>query len=871
MSLLPTEEYVEAGYLLDADYVGGIADAVGILTRYYDEGYAPDDYVANEGAVFALTADLTTALQDLAATLNSTASISADVGLLKSAESNFNSEFILGTVADGTNLGTLNANIIASGEIALTGAFAPTITVVATRSGEVLMQSTADFAATASKIAGGASLLNYQADLDAQAARILGAAASPASETTVSVLSAVIFEDSADFVCSTALSAEVDRVEFFEADLSSEFTSSANAIEYVSRFTNSDRPIGWSFYQFANGSYFPSTSYAFDSTIYKYGTHSLALTTTNRFATSDTIDLNNFNTQTGNWVFEFWYRADNITAADDVFIAQFTENTYANFESIDRFGPTPYFNDLRIYRESDTGRIAIRVADKLLLGPLGSQIDNDTWYHMAVVYTSGTLNFYLNGVLRITEPNCLIYYDNPRIHLINDIGFGNTRAWFDNVRLAINATDYHYNTDADNDLNTKILARFDGNLADDTSLTFSGAANLNTTAGLTATLNGTAQGSADLTAFYSQLSAVGRVSDFFANADMVAGANITADRIRSVVADIDSTSELSAAVNKIAAGVSTVDAISDIATVGVGVFAAASSLQTAADMVPVATKTASGASSVSAETTASATGNITANRGAELNVAGAVVAEAEIFKDTGAVLESVSSLNAGVGTIKSAEVLLSAFYSQLSAVGRVSDFFINPDVAFGLSAQAVLISAKSADLVSVSEIQIDASRSRDFDAELSGASSLVAAGVKTTDTDANISSALTVAADAQRFRSSAASMSSESTAVIDATKIPGIGFEIDAATELSATGSVIRDVNANLDCNTALSSLGGAVFEGSADLTGFVSIISINKILHVEQYVYRIPRETRIYAIPTETRSWRVQREIRIYSIQGDS
>jgi hypothetical protein len=871
MSLLPTELYVESGYLLDSDYVGGIADPKIIFTRYYDEDYAETGYVLDEGVVSSLSADLTLAIQEASASLASSATLSATVGILQTGAAELISTVILGTLDDGDNLGTVSANTIASAEISLSGAFAPTIVAVATKSGDVLMQSVADLTATVSRIAGATVLLDYQADLDAQAARTAGIAATVNTISDINILPAAIREGSADFVCVSQIAANGGLLNLIAGDLSSEFTSTANAIEYVSRFTNNDRPVGWSFFELSStGSYFSSNDFTFDNTIYKYGTHSLAITQPNNFGRTDVIDLEGFGTVTGNFVFEFWYRAANITAADDVFIAELSNADFANFTSIDRFGPTPFFNTMRIYREADVGRIAIRVADKLLIGPLGSQINDNTWYHMAAVFINRTLNFYLNGTLTFNEPLASINLTTPRIHLINDCGFNNTRVFFDNVRLATNTTDFQYNADIENDSNTQVLARFDGNLADDTSLTFEGAANLNSTANITPTITGTANAAADLTAFYSQLTAAGRVSDFFVNADAVATITTLGDRIRAVEATLASESNIAAEANRIVDGSAALNSTAAVeitstitADTDVSVNSAFAAEITSTKITDTVVDLNSSAQfTVVAARIAQATSNLDS----EFNVN----ITSEVVKSITADLNSTVAVAVTGGTIKNASVELAAFYSQVTAAGAVGDFFVNADASASITATVAKTAGAGANVTATVGFAVELDRIRNINSNINTEFDIDCAVNTVRSGAAELSSQSNIAVTGARIRFAQGDLNATAEVIADVGKIPGQSFEIDSEFNITAEPNIIRGIAATLTSNTAISALGGAVFEGSADLTGFVSIISINKILHIDQVVYVIPKEQRTFAIRRETRSYRIQKEIRTHSIQGE-
>jgi hypothetical protein len=75
--LLDEEQYIEDGYI-DASYFGGLLDGEVILTGYLEDDYLDPAYFTYKGMGVTLTATLTQSIQELAADLTSTASISID-------------------------------------------------------------------------------------------------------------------------------------------------------------------------------------------------------------------------------------------------------------------------------------------------------------------------------------------------------------------------------------------------------------------------------------------------------------------------------------------------------------------------------------------------------------------------------------------------------------------------------------------------------------------------------------------------------------------------------------------------------------------------------------------------------------------------
>lgn len=97
--LLDEEQYFEDGYI-DASYFGGLLDGEVKLTGYIDDDYIDSAYFTYKGMAVTLTATLTQSIQELAADLTSTASISIDVNKIKSFTASMSAAATFSTSGD---------------------------------------------------------------------------------------------------------------------------------------------------------------------------------------------------------------------------------------------------------------------------------------------------------------------------------------------------------------------------------------------------------------------------------------------------------------------------------------------------------------------------------------------------------------------------------------------------------------------------------------------------------------------------------------------------------------------------------------------------------------------------------------------------
>lgn len=811
MSLTPTELYFEQDYI-ESGYVGGIADPKIIFTPYFEEGYIEQDYVENAGVIFGFAADLTEAIQQGEAALTSAAIISITGGRLITGAASLQVAAVIGTVDEGDNLGTVSASIIASGEILITDAFNASMSVNAIRTTDTLLNSEFNFSVTASVITSGESLLSYFAALDAQAARTADLESALNSSANILVDPAVAFDAAANFVSTSSIIAAGGPVILASADFSTTSAVSAAAIKYVSRFNDSIRPINFNYFN-ASGN---ALSYSGDETSLINPPGALLSPLTENYLRSDLVDLpqrfavdivvyNTYDFADTYPITVFTYGNPNSPALLLQLIKEGSNITW-------RFS----------YRNPITNQ-TLAVVTSGLPAPTGQTIEtgfpgvltewkirnHDNFIRVEFVKRRGTtitensdrfsselpseappLPNSADRYFQIPQnPYDFALVDEFSLHDLTDVTAFTTPSLSDYQQRGLDFNDPY--TAFPNDDNTIAFHSFSNTLNDDTSIVFTDSPTLNSNTGVEALAGVAFEASADLTAFYSQVSVTGFVSDFFVNADVAADIAAQVERIRDFAATQNSQFVLSA--------------------------------------------------------------------------------ELDVVKEARADLTVSASMVTEINVIKNAEADLIAFYSQVAAAGAVGDFFVNMDSSASISTVADRTRLNSA-LLTANTVQVAVGNiTRSIGAELENSAGVSADINRIVQLSSSVQGNSEIAVVARRIRDHSAELNSEFGAVIDAGVIPGQSFEINSEFALSASATVIRSSAATLNTQSSVEALAGVAFQGAADLTGFVSIISINKILNVDQYVYMVPRETRTFGIQKETRVFKIQQEIRTYSIRGDS
>ena len=187
---------------------------------YFDGDYLSPGYFQGEQIIEEASADLSTQV-----------SINITASRTRSASANIQSNF--------TKQSTGGLLIIGSADFG--ALFTPAITVFATKTGDVLIQTETNFVAVASPIRDNDATLENIVNLSLQGDRIRFIDSNLLTESSISVTGQRTRDYQANL--STEFNQTTLLVTRFEADLSSQFTVSANAIKYQTRTNLYNRPI----------------------------------------------------------------------------------------------------------------------------------------------------------------------------------------------------------------------------------------------------------------------------------------------------------------------------------------------------------------------------------------------------------------------------------------------------------------------------------------------------------------------------------------------------------------------------------------------------------------------------------------------------
>ena len=811
MALLESEEYVEAGYFADADYVGGIAEAVVGISPYVVEDYIEAGYFVPGGSFASLTATLELAIQFAEATINSTTGLNISVVKIKQFSSTMSSEFTAAHVEGGgfdlgfnvdvgfvgeavftaTSTMSVSPSKILSANANIAAAFNTVMTVVSTMSGETLMQNVITMSTNAELIADSSGLLEYFANLNAQgdATRTVGATIN--SEVGLSSFAGVSYQGASEVVSTSSLTSVVDSVIFNDSTtINSVSGLTANAIEYQLRANPYNRPINF--------------------------THS-----TNRIpGTTGGVEGGYIAANPGEIISSDALGAD----LPDTFLLMFNYKTYwqdTDAEMMTYGDPSsPVIrvrrdspgsgNRLEVIFASNTGNRTVVLTDTdsrlfnlntvqwvTIFIHRYNDVNNNTTTRVKVI-VDGDIEKSQNVASNIVGTLNLPSSANRKFIFNNTPTASGVQ--IDDFMLFDRDTTSNYGWGLDKDVANNytqppnaedaiMYHRFNGDYIDESSLTFEGNTSVTTVSTSNIDVTKLVDADADITANISLNSVVGRIRSDSSSMSSAFGSSANALRIKSTDASLACEFNSNIDENYIRGATSTPSVI------------------------------------------------------AEISIQAGVVFQGLIVADSIA--------------------------SSLTAAGRVGDYFANADVSTTLTSAVVVVRGGNSTLNSSTTTTPAPNYIRGATLTVAAVVSLASSLVTIKDHSATGNSVSDLTANPGKITQGNGSVNSVSSLSCDASRLSvevanfGSNFDINSVANVNASGA------AELTVNSATTALAGVAYEASVEMSGFTAIISINKILHVDQYIYTVPKESRVWSIPKETRSHVIDRELRSYSIKG--
>ena len=810
MSLLPTEEYVESGYLLDADYVGGVADAVIGISPYVEEFYIEAGYFEPGGSAFTLVVDLTLAVEFGSADLNSAFSLDATALRIKTSTSLLEYFASLDAQADRSR----------ATDISLFSEFA----------------------------------IGHLED----------------GGFSNNVLPAVTYDSTADLSCSASISCDALIVQFGDAELNASATVYANPIEYILRENQTPVPGVRPHYpttinqhdasDFATGVFGNAVSLYHSPTasINEYITYTMSRS-----------DIGNPDANSSLNIDVWLYNQAQIQAWTDSGTASWQLLKTSSNNILFYLNRSNNNQNSRLSTTSGTSgwdHVRVRVDNNAFSmwvngtrvdtysGSLVNAASSDTMYLTFGWDETFESSFPSNGSFSIDEFRLL---RGSETNLNTDTGH------------SVSTTSITVPTsELNNTLNTRALFHFNDDYKDDTSnLTIDFASTQNSTASVSATLSGTQTASATLEAFAATVTVAAKSGTLVASLDSAFALSATGTRNMESSAVLNSTADISATGTKTSTTLSTMNSVADIDVSVVKTVDAAVDLNSAASLLTDIT------TFVGVDAQLNSTAAVVAEPLKILQLSSELAANSSISGDVLRIRDSEITVNSSAdltstGTrIKQFEAALSGFASTLTVAAKTGDFLIALDNNASLSADATVLGSGSVPLSVVAGFSSTVDRIRSSESNLSTQSSLTATGLKTSETDATFTVTADIAASGTKTTDIVSTNLSTATLNCAPDKIKPVASVLGATATLGVTGAVTGSTSASLASTTSMVASGGLVQSVNAELTAFGNISVRTRLILTTLAVYRVPRETRTHTVTSESRTHTIVAETRNYKL----
>jgi hypothetical protein len=564
-------------------------------------------------------------------------------------------------------------------------------------------------------------------------------------------------------------------------------------------------------------------------------------------------------------------------------------------------GPLSYLSDIGRDPESTTITVPTapgrRTENTLLLAHYDNNFDSDvTTQHFGSASVSSEFALY-------TRPADIIYYDatltvntSLSCDLIGSKGIELTAFSNANINLVPNRikqfnADLSINTSVDV-INDRIKSITD-NLASTVDLSVIGNAIaegtilLEISTGVSADVNITAESQSLLESTTSQ-TAIGRnIYDVTVNVDSLFSPLMTVEAIRNSFAILDSVSSLS--INATKTTESIVDLDSQVSTDAVAVKLTDIICQT--DIVLSSTVisniVAEGVSNT--ELLFSLDSQLDRFRYYESNITAetnqSIINERIRYSEQS--LTVICSLNADGREIDFQKMQLDSIFEFNCISGRLRDNdIVTESVAITLSVVAVT-TENSIEMASASTLAVDARKFVGYTSDLTGTSTLDLTALRIQDSLTDASSEFTLDAIGRSSTEAAADLFSSTSLsaigvrgteillqaftnaglTLDANVIREVAIEESATTELSADFNRTRNNAIELLAFAAQLTLAGKSADAIALTLGTFSLSVNTSIVHIQEYVWKVPRENRTYRISTESRLRTISGETRYYKV----
>jgi hypothetical protein len=265
----------------------------------------------------------------------------------------------------------------------------------------------------------------------------------------------------------------------------------------------------------------------------------------------------------------------------------------------------------------------------------------------------------------------------------------------------------------------------------------------------------------------------------------------------------------------------------------------------------------------------SALGNLTRTTSVELDSLFTVFADTTISITVRIISDMFSNgqVTADNDRLRDNTIITDAVAINLAAVVKTTDVDIPLTSTLELSALPNKITGYTAEVDSDVSVSVLGNLTRTTSVELDSQTAVSATGRKDSKAAANLSSSITLSALGVKDTDILLQAFTNGSLILDANVIREVAIEESATTELGADILRIRSGQVELLAFAAQLTVGTKQADAIALTLGTFSLSVNTSVLHIQEYVYKIPGEGRQYKISTESRLRTISGETRYYKV----
>lgn len=393
----------------------------------------------------------------------------------------------------------------------------------------------------------------------------------------------------------------------------------------------------------------------------------------------------------------------------------------------------------------------------------------------------------------------------------------------------------------------------------------------------------------DFDAIATQLTAVSKIGDFLINADVTASLTATAITTASAQATLESAVSVSVSETLFKSYEATLQTTTTVNCVNNVVVDPAASLSSAFTQTTAGDRIRFGTSSLSSVVNLVVETNPIKNAVATLTssfnqpsmdfvrirpFASSVTVEATLTAD------GIKTVNPSIGTIQSAFTTsidgnavrgavgdFDAIATQLTAAAKIGDFLIDADVVSTVSCDAVKKTGNVIELVSTATVTADYGITKQFASTHSSSITVVAEGTTNLLGAADLDSTTSVTVDAVKTVEAGANLTGTGGFNVTAVATRNNEIIMSSSFTQNTVGKRIRfGVTSAASAVTVQITAGKLVSEGST-INTVATVVASVRVINIDDIVYTIPAETREFSIVSEDREHDITQENREYTL----